>query len=49
MIIVLIFTCTVIYKINQSLSNLEYRQNALCYNMYLLKRQIKEDEMMLLK
>ena len=44
MIYGIICGCLIISRINSALVNLEKRQDALCYNMYILRKKIREDE-----
>ena len=49
MILSLIVCCFIIKWINNSLSQLEYKQRVLCYDMQILNSQIKRDEIRLLQ
>lgn len=44
MIIGIICGCLVINGINIALNNLEHKQDALCYDIYILRRKMEEDE-----
>ena len=48
MILIIILCCFLINGINNTLVKLEYRQEALCYDIYLLQKEIKKDERILL-
>jgi len=49
MILGIICGCLVINGINIALNNLEHRQDALCYDMYVLRRRMEEEERNLLR
>ena len=39
----------IINGINKTLTKLEFKQNVLCYDMYMLNKEIKKEEIALLK
>ena len=48
-LIVILFTLFVMYRINIALKRLEFKQEVLCYDIYILNREAKREEKLLLK
>lgn len=48
-LIVILFTLFVMYRINKALIRLEFRQQALCYDIYVLEKIAKREEHALLR
>ena len=49
MVTVIIFCSFIVYEINKALVKLERKQEVLCYDMYLLRAELHEEELLLLK
>ncbi len=44
-LIIVILSCVLMYRINKALIRLEFKQEALCYDIYVLNNQsIKEEQ-----
>ena len=48
-LIVILFSVFVMYKINNALLRLEFRQEALCYDIYVLDKEVKREEKLMLQ
>ena len=48
-LIILLLSCFVMYRINQALVRLEFKQEALCYDIYVLDKDVKKEEKILLQ
>jgi hypothetical protein len=48
-ILTVVLILLMINGINKMLTKLEFKQNVLCYDMYLLNKEIKKEEISLLK